>query len=266
MSLHSRLHLPREHGAWAMFYVPFALGVTVAGRINFAVMLLLVATTALFISRESLLVWWRARNRGRRNERAGQLLIIYFAIAAVAGGPLLLVDRLGRLPALAIAGAALLAINGKQATELEDRTALGEVMAIVGLAMAAPAAHYVASGQWTLAALWLWALSAAYFSSSVFYIKLRVTGLHAKNQQDKERARRQCIGYHSILVASLLVLAVARSLPPLALIAFAPVLARALWGLLKPARRLNLKRIGIAEVVYALFFLFVITLTFRSAV
>ena len=53
MSLRSNLGLPREHGAWAMFYVPFVLGILVAGRVSLPVLLLLLATSTVFISRES---------------------------------------------------------------------------------------------------------------------------------------------------------------------------------------------------------------------
>jgi hypothetical protein len=73
----------------------------------------------------------------------------------------------------------LLAVNGKQATKFEDRTIQSEVVAIVGLTMTAATAYYVARGQWHHTALWLWALAAAYFASSVFYVKLRVIHLHA---------------------------------------------------------------------------------------
>ena len=106
-------------------------------------------------------------------------------------------------------------------------------------------------------------LSAAYFASSVFYIKLRVTGLHAKKPDDKRRARWQCVGYHGFLLVSLLALAITRSLPLFLLIAFAPVLARTAWSLLKPSKQLNLKRIGIAEIIYSLIFLIFTAVTLR---
>src|SRR5262249_18457305 len=106
-------------------------------------------------------------------------------------------------------------------------------------------------------------LSALYFASSVFYVKLRVASLHAKKMEDKRRARRQCVGYHTFLLVSLLALALTRSLPLFALIAFAPVMTRAFWSALKPARQLNLKRIGIAEIIYSLIFLIFVTLSFR---
>jgi hypothetical protein len=132
--------------------------------------------------------------------------------------------------------------------------------------MTAPAAYYSSRGVWGQYALILWAISAAYFASSVFYVKLRVTSLHAKQPDQKWRARWQCIGYHSFLLASLLALAVTTSLPLFVLIAFVPALARTLWSLLKPAESLNLKRIGISEIIYSLIFLIFTTLTFRLAV
>ncbi|MDX2044404.1 MAG: YwiC-like family protein [Acidobacteriota bacterium] len=267
MKLRSALKLPKEHGAWAMFYVPFVLGFLVAGRFNLPALLLLVAATAAFISRESLLIWWRAQKRERQTQssvEAGRLLMIYGVIVTLTGAPLISSYKLYWLIPLALIGAVLLLVNGWQAAEFEDRTVLSEVMAIGGLTMTASAAFYTAKGVWTQTAFWLWALSAAYFASSVFYVKLRVTWLHAKTVEAKRNARWQCAGYHSFLLCSLLALAVTRSLPLFVLIAFAPVMARALRSLLSPEPHLNLKRIGIAEIVYSVIFLVVTTLTFRS--
>lgn len=266
MSLRSKLKLPREHGAWAMVYVPFVLGVAVAGTVNLAVVLLLVATSALFISRESLLVWWRAQKRGRQTQSAAdsqRLLLIYLLVAALTGLPLILGYKFYGLLLFGLLGATLLILNGWKATDFEDRTVQSELLAIAGMTMTAPAAYYVASGQWGPKTFWLWALSAAYFASSVFYVKLRVSGLHAKKPDDKQRARWQCAIYHGFLLASLLALAFTRSLSLFLLIAFAPVLARTAWSLFKPSSQLNLKRIGIAEIIYSLIFLIFTVVTFR---
>jgi hypothetical protein len=265
MKLRSTLKLPKEHGAWAMFYVPFVLGALVAGRFNFPAVLLLVTATVVFISRESLLIWWRARKRERHTQssaEAGRLLLIYGLIAVLAGAPLIWIYKLYWLIPLALIGSLLLLVNGWQAAEFEDRTVQSEVMAIAGLTMTAPAAFYTASGIWTATAWWLWALSAAYFASSVFYVKLRVTWLHAKTAEAKSRAKWQCAIYHIFLLGSLLVLGITRNLPLFALVAFAPVMARTLRSLINPEPHLNLKRIGIAEIVYSVIFLIVTTLTF----
>jgi hypothetical protein len=265
MSLRSALKLPKEHGAWAMLYVPFVLGVAVGGRVNWPVLLLLLSATAVFISRESLLVYWRARSRGRAAAEAGSTLLLYLALAAVFGSPLIFAFKLLWLIPLGLVGAALLLVNGKQATRMEERETTGEIMAIVGLTMTAPAAYYVASGRWDVTAFWLWLLSALYMASSVFYIKLRVYRLNPRKQAEQRQALRSCAFYHSFLIVALPVMIFAGSLGLFALIAFAPALIRTFLGMLKPKTKVNLTGAGILEIAYSLVFLICATLGFRAA-
>src|SRR5262245_46005311 len=265
MSLRFALKLPKEHGAWVMLYVPFVLGVAVAGRVNWPVLLLLLSATAAFISRESLLVYWRARARGRAAAEAGRTLLIYLALAAAFGSPLILTFNLFMLIPLGVVGAALLLINGKQATRMEERSTTGEIMAIGGLTMTASAAYYAASGRWDITAFWLWLLSALYMASSVFYIKLRVYRLNPRKQAEQRQAWRSCAFYHSFLTLALPALIFAGSLSLFAFIAFAPALVRTFWGMLAPESKVNLTRAGILEIVYSLLFLVCAALGFRAA-
>lgn len=263
MRLSQHLRLPKEHGAWAMLYVPFVLGVAVAGSISLPVLLLLLAISALFISRESLLVWWRARKRGKEAREAGKLLAIYLLLAILCGLPLLLIWRFVWLLPLGLIGAALLVFNSQQGAQLAERSLGNELLAIGGLTLTAPAAFYVASGQWGSTAFWLWLLSALYFVSSVFYIKLRVYRLNPRKQLEQRRAWRSCAAYHSFLLVALLALVLTGNLSLFAFIAFAPVLARTLWSLFKPVTQVNLKRAGILEIIYSLIFLIFVALNFR---
>jgi hypothetical protein len=265
MKLRAQLRLPKEHGAWAMLYVPFVLGLLVAGQLSWPVPLLLLATTAVFISRESLLVWWRARQRGRAAQKEGQLLALYFALAALSGVPLLLVWRLYWLVPLGLIGLLLLIVNGKQGAQLEERSLGNELLAIGGLTLTAPAAYYAASGLWDDTALWLWLLSALYFASSVFYIKLRVYRLNPRKQVEQRRAWRSCALYHAFLLAALLALWLTANLSLFAVIAFAPVLARTAWSLFKPVTQVNLRRAGFLEIGYSIIFLVCLTLSFNAS-
>jgi hypothetical protein len=265
MSLRSTLKLPKEHGAWAMLYAPFVLGVAVAGRVNWPVLLLLLSATSAFISRESLLVYWRARARGRDAAKAGRTLLFYLALAAAFGSPLVLVFDLFWLIPLGGIGVALLLINGRQATRMEERETMSEVMAIGGLTMTAPAAYYAANGRWEMTAFWLWLLSALYMASSVFYIKLRVYRLNPRKQAEQRLALRSCAFYHSFLVVALPALIFAGGLSLLAFIAFAPALLRTFWGMFAPKSKVNLTRAGILEIVYSLIFLICAALSFHPA-
>jgi hypothetical protein len=258
------LKLPKEHGAWAMLYVPFVLGVAVAGRVNWPVFLLLLSATAVFVSRESLLVYWRARARGREAADAGRALLLYLALAAAFGSPLIFAFKLFWLIPLGLVGAALLLINGKQAVRMEERGTTGEIMAIVGLTTTAPAAYYAACGRWEMAAFRLWLLSALYMASSVFYIKLRVYRLNPRKQA-AAAAWRSCAFYHSFLIVALPALIFGGGLGLFAFIAFAPAMVRTFWGMFAPKSRVNLTRAGILEIVYSLVFLICAALGFRAA-
>jgi hypothetical protein len=248
-----------------MLYTPFVLGVAVAGRVNLPTLLLLLSTTAAFISRESLLVYWRARARGREAAESGRMLSLYVALAAAFGSPLVFASKLFWLIPLGLVGAALLLINGVQATRMEERATVSEVMAIGGLTMTAPAAYYTASGRWEITAFWLWLLSALYMASSVFYIKLRVYRLNTRKQAEQRQALRSCAFYHSFLIIALPTLIFAAGLSLFAVIAFAPALARTFWGMFAPKTKVNLTRAGILEIAYSLVFLVCAALGFRSA-
>ena len=263
MSIRTNLKLPREHGAWAMLYVPFVMGILVAGSFSWRVLLLGLSMTFVFIAREPLLLWWRARNQGKESGAMGRLVLIYFGLAAFFGTPLVFFSHLFGLLPLALLVIALLGINTLQAGQREDRTVLGESLAIVGLTLTAPAAYYVAHGRWEVVALWLWTLSALYFASSIFYIKLRVLALNPRKQQAREQAWWYCALYHSSLLISLVVLALTSSVYLFALVAFGPALLRAFWSLLRPAHQLNLRRVGVLEICYSLIFLIFMAMTFR---
>ena len=265
MGLRATLNLPKEHGAWAMLYVPLVVGGLVAGTLSWRLVLLTLAITFVFIARAPLLIWWRARRRDLGRRTALRLLGTYLAFAVASVAPLLFISRLFWLLPLGLIAITLLTINAAQAMQREDRTVTGEVTAILGLTLTAPAAYYVARGQWDVVAVWLWALCALYFASSVFYVKLRVQALNRRKPQEQQRARSRCALYHIFLLAALLALAVTDSLNLFAIVAFAPVLARSFWFLAKPGGEVNLRRIGVFEIFYSLVFLIFITLTFRLA-
>ena len=263
MGWRDRLKWPKEHGAWAMLYVPLVIGTLVAEGERRPVLWLSTAVTFLFIARESVLAWWRARRRGREAASARALMLIYLALALVFGAPLLLDYRLFGLIPLAIGAAVLLLVNAEQAARLEDRTILGELLAILGLTMTAPAAHYVIRREWEAMAFGLWGVSALYFVSSVFYVKLRLSAAYGRSPEQCAQARRRCALYHAFLIVALLGLALTHRMGVFLTIAFAPALGRALRHIVRPAERVDLRRVGIAEIVNALVFLIFATLAFR---
>jgi len=258
------LRLPKEHGAWAMLYVPFALGCSVAGRVSWALLWALVAMTALFFARETL---WRLRQARRRQHAEASLwrgLAFEAAVLGLCAALLLFRYRLVGFVPLGIAALLLLAFHLQRSTQREERSVAAELLAIAGFAMAAPAAHYAARAVWQDMALWLWLLSGLYFSSSVFHVKSRVLEAQRLRRRAFLRMRRLAVAYHSGLLVLLCVLVARRLLPALVLLGYAPILLRSAWSIARPAVGLDLRRIGVLEIVYALHFLLFTTLALRS--
>ena len=77
-----------------MLYVPFVAGVAVAGGFSWRVVLIALAITFIFIARESILAWWRARRRGGDNRESRRLMLVYLGLAAASSAPRILVIRL----------------------------------------------------------------------------------------------------------------------------------------------------------------------------
>ena len=235
-----------------MFYIPMAVGMLAAGRWRWALVLFFLSATAIFLSREALLAFWRARRRGLDPGRARTVLDVYLFFGLVSGGALVLLYGLFGLVPMGLAGALALLLNAEMAIRAQARTLWGEALAIAASVLTAPAAHYVATEQWTAEATIVWLVCFAYFLSSVFYVKLRVQTAHAKRPEDRVRARRNCAIYHVLLLTAVAIAG------PWYLLAFAAVLARAFYFLAKPSAVLNLKQIGWTEVVYSLIFTFVV--------
>jgi len=248
-----------------MLLVAFLAGALSAPRWSPAVAWLGLAALLAFVAREPMVLWLRAARRGRPAGSARRIALAEGAGAALSGAVLLLgYGRWGLLPVFLAAGV-LGAAHLAQAVAGRDRTLAGEGVAILGVSLAAPAARLAAVGAWDPEAFWLWGLTFLYYGSSVFYIKLRVGTAHPGKKTDLSALRRRCALYHGALLVALGVLTGAGHLSWLAGLAFAAVLARAAWFLVRPVRSLDLRRLGYLEVAYSLAFLVLTVLAFRPA-
>lgn len=248
-----------------MLYVPLVVGVAVAGKVRWTVALLLLSITLFFISRESLLLWWRSRARGREDREARTLFAAYLLAAAMTGAPLLLYWKLYWLIPMGIFGTVLLMVNARQATRMEDRSIAGELTAIAGLTLSSPAGYYAARGSLDGPAAMLWAFNFLYFASSVFYIKHRIYSLNPRKLEDRKKICRISIAYHTALLTGLIILPATGSLNLLAAAAFVPAIVRSLWRIARPAEKVDLTRAGFLELAHSLLFLVLITLSFAFA-
>ena len=214
MSIRRDWQLPREHGAYGMLYVPYALGCFTARRFTMATLALGVAVTFFFFARAPLLNWCRARHARKDPGPAPRLSLLYLGIAGAALLPLFLLSRLWLLAPIGAVAIVLLAVNTWKSLHHEERSIPGELLAIAGLSLSAPAAYYATTATWPAEATGLWLLCNLYFASSVLYVKLRVVSAHERTPGDCDRMRIVCGVYHTAMAALLLAAVAIRSQQP----------------------------------------------------
>jgi len=175
--LEPKLFLPREHGGWFLFLVPLAVGLGVAGEWNSRGLAFVAAALALFLARQPLTLaiqsWHGKRTRADLPALLAWLAV-YAALVAAAAGVLLARERLWGLLPLGAVGVGLLALQLWAAAARRARTLWSEVIGTGGLALAAPGAHYAATGAWSVTALALWALMAMIGVGGVLYSRWRL--------------------------------------------------------------------------------------------
>lgn len=175
--LEPKTFLPREHGGWFLFLVPLATGLGVSEEWNGRGLMFATAASALFLARQPLdlaLKAWRGKRTRADLPALLTWLAIYGGIAAAAGGALLLHERLWGLLPLGAAGAGLLVLQVWAAAARLARTLWSEVIGAAGLALAAPGAHYAATGSWSATTFALWTLMAIVGVGGVLYSRWRL--------------------------------------------------------------------------------------------
>ena len=251
--------IPREHGAWTMLYAPLLIALASTRPIPGPAALLVLAVTAAFLAQNAAGLWVRKRvGRG-----AAFWLGVYLAVFALAG--LLLIRRYG-LTHLFWIGLFAAGLFLRQVLVVwpshrrVDHSLRGEVISVSGLVLTAPAGYVVGNGEMGGAGFGLWVACLLHFTSSIFYVKMRVSAVNVKDIGHlpvKWRLGRPLLLYHGILVLALgsLVVAIGGKTVVLVALSYIPVLTRACWGWAGlSGRPVSLKRIGIGEVCYTAWF------------
>jgi hypothetical protein len=253
--------IPREHGAWVILFAPLWIALGMAQRAKpVEGTLLILAVTGGFLARNALGLLLRRRDRAG----TGFWLAIYLLLMAGAGLSLLLVYQEWALLTIGLLAGALWGIHSLllllPARKRLDRSQWGEILGVSALVLTGPAGVAVMRGAVDASAWLLWAVCALYFSGGIFHVKMWLEAVKHKKDwsaQTRWQVGRDHLVYHVLLLITLLLAAfhLPGSTALLVGLAFLPALCRAFWSWLCLAPQLPpLKRVGILETVYALWF------------
>jgi len=262
---------PREHGAWGMLLVPLTTGAVLgrpAGEKIVLVLLLAVAALGLFCLRTPLEAWLgispcRAQNP---RERRAILHSIYIYTSVSLGALAVLLWRIRLYGLLLVGGAAAAAFLAQALLKSRGRQTrmTAQLVGSVGLTATAAAAYYVASARLDTAALVIWAANWVFAANQILYVQARIHSTRAA-AFDERLAQGRWFILGETVMGVLLALAWREGwLPSPALFAFAPVLWRGLAWLFSSPTRLQIRRLGISELIHAAIFAALLIMGFQT--
>jgi YwiC-like protein len=263
------LIVPREHGAWGLLLIPLFTGVAAGLAPRYHVGSLLVFTVgalALFWLRtpvESLLGTAAIKAHTSQERRTALLtsaVLIVVSGACLAGlmwnGKNLQILLLGTVAALAFAIQALLRRLGRQA-----RMA-AQLVGVIGLTCAAPAAYYIGAGRLDERSLVLWAANWAFAANQIHFVQLRIHAARAANFSEKFAQGRSFFLAQIVLLVVLILSVVLQAAPALTIIAFVPMIIRGTQWFFRKPEPLDVKRLGWSEMKQGVLFGILLAIAF----
>jgi hypothetical protein len=245
--------LPAEHGAWALWLGPLAVGVGAAGWNGAPTLLLVLAQLFAFLARQPLVILVKALS-GRRSRAdvapalawttGYAILAAFFGLTLIALGYVQLLWVIAPIVPMLIWQVWLLRNRAERQMTIE---LAGSGM----LALAAPTACYVASGALDATALWLWILCWLQSAAAIVYVYLRLAQRRLSEMPpmaERWRMGRRAVAYAAFNFIASSALAILGVLPPLTPVAFAAMLWQAVGGTRAPCVGVRPQRIGFAQV------------------
>lgn len=289
----SPVPLPREHGGWVMFGVPWAVGLGIAGRVGAPGLLCGFSALFVFLARHPLARLLQPRGRRlplAERRHLTRWAVIFSVLALLCGAPVVIFWHRWWLMALAVLAAVLLLFDlAVGVRERAQRAASYELIVVSGLCLTAPCAYYAETGRMELVVFWLWVLCGLYFWGTVFYVKMRVADAPWRVEARRTARTRlgrlgpfaRLCGIYSVVAPGLVLAlsvghfpaAVALAYIPAAVKALRAVLSRqasgALPGAGSSAPRSSLlsrpmTRLGFTELAHALLFAILLIVLYRG--
>ncbi len=263
--------IPKEHGAWAVLFVPLLVGASLAGRFTLAVLWLALAVLGVFLSYVPMQMILRAGFGVAPG--SGKAAAARFGATVYLGAGLLFL-----LPLLAQGKWALLGIGGLAAVFFltnfllvrgRVKTISSDLLATLGLTLTAPSGYYVVTGNLDFTAGWIWLLNFLFFGGGMVYVRMKLAAAATKKPgltlPEKFRMGWLNLAYHVLAVALVAVLAVNNWTPLFAVIAFVPMTGHAVYGTLKLSGRAHFRNLGLLLLLQAILFALLLAGSARAA-
>ncbi len=262
--------VPAEHGSWAWWLAPFAVGAGAGSSLGLDTALLFAAVLFGFLLHQPAVIAVKARTRRRRPDDLGPALV-WIGLLCVASGAaalaLLLRDRGAVLAVLAPVGVLFVVQLALVARRSERRAVLVQIGGAALLSLVAPAAYAVSGGALDARAAILGLLCALAIASAVanVYLMLEQGGWAlAPPPSARLRHGRTTLGLHALGLAAATGLAAVGHAPWVGTVPFLATAAEAVDTVLRPRLGIRPARAGATQMAWIAAFVAGMILAWRS--
>jgi hypothetical protein len=252
--------ITREHGSWAVLFVPMIVGIAYAGQATFNNILLAFSVLGVFLSYLPFHTILRELNgipQGKEKVAASYLWgAVYMLAGLVFACPLVLQGYVHLFTAAALGA---LAFFGNYILSRKGRKSIaGDLTAVAGLTLSAPAAYYVSTGSFDLNGAVLWILNFLFFGCSVFYVHMKISAASRSTEhlsaKEKLKLGKLNILYHLFVIAVVILLSLFRWTVFTVVIAFVPMIVHAVYGTIQLNERVRFKKLGFLLLAQSIVF------------
>ncbi|RXT05790.1 YwiC-like family protein [Ammoniphilus sp. CFH 90114] len=233
--------IPKQHGAWAMLVIPFALGV-IAGEPSWLHIPLFIGWLFLYLATYSLLM----AVKGKQVNHYLRWTLIYGGLAGVS--LILPILEIGKITYFGFAMIPFLFINALYSKRNKERALFNDLCAIAAFGIGGLTSYYVGTGKLDQTAFMVWGFSMLFFIGSTFYVKTMI------RERNNAVYRWVSWGYHLLLLAGCWLVGL-----PLLALAYAPSAVRAigLYG-----KNVSAVKVGVLEIANSIYFMIVLLFFF----
>ncbi len=252
--------ITREHGSWAVLFIPMLIGVGYAETFSWNFFFLAVSSLGVFMSYvpiQTLLrkIFNEPVNKAKQ-DAAVFWAAIYLSIGIIFSLPLLF-NELWVVILFALAGMLTLVVNSLL-TRTVQKSITSDLVSVAGLTISAPCAYYVLTERVDSISFVVWILNFLFFGSSVFYVHMKIRASSLKKEKlnfvEKLSLGWLNILYHCVMVFTIAALALYKFTSTFTILAFIPIIVHAIAGTIRLQTRMKFKTLGFLLLLQSISF------------
>lgn len=253
--------LPREHGAWGMLLVPLVTGAAAGAPSGERIVwILLFAAVALGLLCLRTPVEAGLGISPLRPQNEAERKLLHYSIYTYASVTVLaltvLLQQAHAYGLLLLGAAAALAFLLQVILKKIGRSTRmnAQLAGAVALSSTSAGAYYLATGHFGRTAAIIWLANWLFAANQIHFVQLRIHSARASARSEKFRLGKGFLLHQAACLLLLAFIWRAGWLPALILMAFAPLFLRGIAWFFDPPRPLQVRRLGVRELVYAIVF------------